>query len=181
MGQYYTLVLLNIESHEYHRYKPVDGFKLMEFAYYYDNMANLLSSEIYHKPKRVLVLGDYAKESEFKDKRYQEMFNFKKLMELPEETEVYAKFDYTDKYIVNLSKGEYIKLGNPDSNKLTIFEPLLLCALGNGKGGGDYYGINSELVGSWAGDILVIINEEEFNENYSASSKALEVSFEEVW
>lgn len=42
----------------------------------------------------------------------------------------------------------------------------LLTAVGNGKGGGDYYGdraINKEDVGLWAGDLIEIVK---YNEDY---------------
>jgi hypothetical protein len=59
------------------------------------------------------------------------------------------------KYIVNYTKKQYIRI--PD--KKGEIHPLpLLCADGNGRGGGDYEGVNMQLVGSWAYDEIGVTN-----------------------
>lgn len=178
MGQYYTLITVDLKRKNYHRYTPTNGFKLMEFAYYNDSMASLFCSEVYNDPKRVVVLGDYAEPSDFRDPELPSVLDLNMLNKLPEEKKI-EQFDFNNKYVVNSSRAQYIKLSNPSKNECKIFEPLILCALGNGKGGGDYYGINNDLVGLWAGQIIQVVDEELFQSAYS-DFEPLEVSFEEV-
>jgi hypothetical protein len=68
--------------------------------------------------------------------------------------------------IVNHTKKEYVDVfnyvfenGRNDSEGWFIFHPLpLLTAIGNGYGGGDYYGLNmKEYVGYWACDEIEIM------------------------
>jgi hypothetical protein len=48
----------------------------------------------------------------------------------------------------------------PELSENWDIHPLpLLCADGNQRGGGDYYGANEDLVGSWAYDRIGIDNE----------------------
>lgn len=77
------------------------------------------------------------------------------------------------KYILNLTKKEYVKIPEYNENEWTIHPLPLLCADGNGRGGGDYQGINMNKVGIWAYDKIGISNDipNDFNE--------LVVNFEE--
>ncbi len=60
------------------------------------------------------------------------------------------------RFLINEDKMEYIDLwdlGFPLGG--ANVHPLpLLCADGNGRGGGDYYGVGMDYVGSWAGDFI---------------------------
>lgn len=94
---------------------------------------NQILSEIYNNPSYVSVIGEYEDE---KDK--------------PEEVldVINSEFNPNQKLIICLEKGEYI------DTKLEPWFPLaLLCAVGNGKGDGDYFGpkCNQRLIGSWVG------------------------------
>lgn len=77
------------------------------------------------------------------------------------------------KYILNLDKKQYVKIPKYDENVLTIHPLPLLCADGNGRGGGDYSGSDMDKVGIWAYDRIAISNKipNEFTE--------LVVNFEE--
>lgn len=58
-------------------------------------------------------------------------------------------------FFVNHSKREYI-----DMRKFHRYHPIpLLTAEGNGRGGGDYRGLNEEYVGIWARDTLSVEEE----------------------
>lgn len=64
----------------------------------------------------------------------------------------------TYEYIINFTKKMFIRIPKK-SEGLTIHPLPLLCADGNGRGGGDYEGTNMELIGSWAFDRIGVANE----------------------
>ena len=72
-----------------------------------------------------------------------------------------------------MTKKEYVKIPEYNENEWTIHPLPLLCADGNGRGGGDYNGTNMNKVGIWAYDKIGISNDipNDFNE--------LVVNFEE--
>ena len=74
------------------------------------------------------------------------------------------KTDYeklpTYEYIINLTKKMFVRIPKDTNDDSLIIHPLpLLCADGNGEGGGDYEGTNMELIGSWAFDRIGVANE----------------------
>lgn len=66
----------------------------------------------------------------------------------------------TYKYVINLTKKMFVKIPtfNENENEWIIHPLPLLCADGNGRGGGDYRGTNMELIGSWAFDRIAVAN-----------------------
>lgn len=75
-----------------------------------------------------------------------------------DEVTKYEKFE-TYNYIINFTKKMFVLIPKKKENDLTIHPLPLLCCDGNGRGGGDYYGTNMKLVGSWAYDEIGIGNE----------------------
>lgn len=75
-----------------------------------------------------------------------------------DEVTKYKKFE-TYNYIINFTKKMFVLIPKKKENELTIHPLPLLCCDGNGRGGGDYYGTNMKLVGSWAYDEIGIGNE----------------------
>ena len=65
----------------------------------------------------------------------------------------------TFKYIINFDKKVAVEIPEYDKNTWNIHPLPLLCASGNGRGGGDYSGINEEMVGAWAYDRIGLDNE----------------------
>lgn len=61
-------------------------------------------------------------------------------------------------YILNFDKKCFVRIPKK-TNNLVIHPLPLLCADGNQRGGGDYYGTNEELVGLWAYDRIGVGNE----------------------
>lgn len=103
------------------------------------------------------------------------------LSEMKDEEDFAEKYTFKEvggnqlnyKYILNLTKKEYVKIPEYNENEWTIHPLPLLCADGNGRGGGDYNGTNMNKVGIWAYDKIGISNDipNDFNE--------LVVNFEE--
>ena len=85
-----------------------------------------------------------GKEITASEKQFSEKTNYNKLK------------DY--KYIINLTKKEYVEIPTK-TNDLLIHPLPLLCCDGNGRGGGDYYGSDIEMVGIWAYDCIGIGDE----------------------
>lgn len=77
------------------------------------------------------------------------------------------------KYLVNLSKKQYVVLPPYNPSKLQIHPLPLLTAYGNGRGGGDYSGIGENLVGYWAFDRIIASNDS----RYVFTMKELKVNF----
>ena len=65
----------------------------------------------------------------------------------------------TYKYIINYTKKQFVRIPKDEENKLVIHPLPLLCADGNGRGGGDYSGTNMDAIGMWAYDRIGVSNE----------------------
>lgn len=184
MGQYYAPCILKknwkraknpIEvSFCSHRFD--NGLKLMEHSYVRNSfvtaMCYLLANNYFGR--NFAWVGDYADNREtdmynkdgvsFYDKG-SELWEKKKNLETEEEVKKAISYDDgymslpTYKYIVNLTKNEYIKIPKFKDGVLTIHPLPLLCADGNGRGGGDYFGKNETYIGRWAYDKIGITND----------------------
>jgi len=164
MGQYYLIVILAEKSDksdksdkEYIRtyldpgmYN--NGMKLTEHSYIGNNFMNIIENLIgpngmFYK-SRLVWAGDYADNESNSDKNLHKMCEAKSPFVSRD-----PNVSYT--YIVNHTKKVYIK-----KNSSMDLHPLsLLTAEGNGRGGGDYYGPNIDMVGSWARDVISMENE----------------------
>lgn len=130
------------------------GLKLMEHSYIGNLFVQGVLSETKNNPARIKWVGDYSKD-------YKQInnsisgFNNKNILN-PDDKSTKGG------YIVNHDKRVYIDLKEYCDTLLNEYKvdewkihPLpLLCAVGNGEGGGDYFGINSIYVGLWSGDII---------------------------
>lgn len=89
------------------------------------------------------------------------------LSEMKDEDDFAEKYSYEEvggnqldyKYILNFDKKQYVKIPQYNENEWTIHPLPLLCADGNGRGGGDYSGSDMDKVGVWAYDRIGISNE----------------------
>ena len=63
------------------------------------------------------------------------------------------------KYIINFDKKEYTVMPKYEPKKWNINSLSLLCAFGNGLGGGDYHGTDMDFVGRWAFDRIGLTND----------------------
>ena len=170
MGQYYKVIILaeNDENKkDYIRFyiELWDGVKLMEHSFIQNSFVNaieyLLSPLGSLYKSRIVWAGDYADP----EKGTNPEMNLYKLIQNDSHKEYRPKkmkLDNEYKYIVNHTKKQYI-----DKSKYKLIHPLpLITAEGNGRGGGDYYGIHEHLTGSWSRDVISIEKDvpEQFNE-----------------
>lgn len=162
MGQYYLAIILGNQpdtDEEVIHYvlSPFGcGSKLMEHSYI-DNgfvykVEQLIGKGGMFYKSRIVWAGDYA------DKEKNEEHNLY----------AYATDHHTQtgnisfftnqtyyRYIVNHTKKEFVDKERL-SNEIHPL-PLLVCE-GNQRGGGDYWGKNSDLCGSWARDVISVEN-----------------------
>ena len=158
MGQYYKVIILAEKSgkKEFIRFSlnPSNynnGVKLMEHSYIDNNFMSvvekIISSDGMFYKSRIVWAGDYADNEPDSDTNLNKMSKEESFFPNVSENK------YT--YILNHTKKQYV-----DKSKINIIHPLpLLTAEGNGKGGGDYRGLNENLVGTWARDVISADNE----------------------
>jgi hypothetical protein len=172
MGQYYKFIILNdtkknnkeviifyMKPHDY-----MHGAKLMEHSYFdidfLNTVESILSKEGDFYKSRIVWAGDYADDEDDSDEN---------LYRLAEKytpfTMVLKNRNIKNKYIVNHTKKLYTPIEQKSSTDYKIHPLPLLVSEGNGRGGGDYDGNNSDMCGSWARDVISI--EEEIPENYT--------------
>ena len=177
MGQYYKTVLMSERKDDTQKIITVDnncgfseyhGLKLMEHSYLNNEWTDLIAVFIYKNKCRMSHVGDYAYEYPQYVLAYNE--NVAKVA-LKVDDMCYdaggkiLNFNYRGKFLVNWTKetyvsfDEYMKKGFSDWSKEVYICPFtLLTALGNGRGGGDYYNDypNCKRVGDWAWDVISI-------------------------
>lgn len=182
MGQYYTATLQKDNTFSFldpGNYS--NGRKLMEHSYFNNYFINTVLNELLNNPQKLTWVGDYA---EIKDlPSNEEIINAQKNQELKIIPKI-IKNDKNFNFVFNHTKKEYIdlknykeqailkiksKIKNNDDLKFylsCLVHPVpLLTAIGNGRGGGDYYKEYSDynMVGYWAGDLIEILEENEYD------------------
>ena len=173
MGQYYRPILgdaygLNCMVFD----RSVDGeytlAKLMEHSWWKNPFVNSFSAQIYNIKSRVCWVGDYATEpADFK-------FANNSAFYVPNYNEVWGNkvelitlhgtdFTLDGKFLLNHDTNEYLDLDeykekSKDKEGWTIHPLPLLTAVGNDRGGGDFYkgNIGYEFVGIWAWQLISI-------------------------
>ena len=142
------------------------GLKLTEHSWIRNDFCNGVIEQVWDNPSRVAWVGDYADDND----DFNEMYT----------REVYGKvwgageddnersFDgmphvHMLGLLVNRTKGVYLDMAQYvlgsmfrpswDEGRWWCVHPLpILTCIGNGRGGGDYYGKSMRKVGSWAMD-----------------------------
>lgn len=172
MGQYYD-ILINQDNRYYYSDRKVDGkrefAKLMEHSWFENDTLKCICSFIYQKPSQVFWVGDYADNvtnqiNTLSVKKIKEIYDLTYCNEKNVETLLLTsanQISLKDRFLVNHTKkifidgDEYFNLAQNNDGWCT--HPLsLLTALGNGQGGGDFFGENKEKVGAWAGDLISV-------------------------
>ena len=184
MGQYYRNTFLyedwkdrnDIVDAALSPYSFGDGAKLTEFSYvgkWLMKPVEWLLSE-WFKGNPFVCVGDYA------DIKYTNAFPwidgddsgvnvYRKAIECINNIEAYDTMlrsipRYDDipyyKYAVNYTKREYTIIPKYDKKHRIMHPIAMLCADGNGKGGGDYFGEKGlRYVGRWAYDCIGVTND----------------------
>jgi hypothetical protein len=182
MGQYYTAVLKSGNG-RLKGYEILGSLKLTEHSYFNNYLVNAICNKLLERPYKVGWVGDYADKEDLNyDKK---MVDFMEAnINIINVSDKPYKFDHTNKVLLNHTKKQKIHLGKYyEENKELWWEnywcihPLpLLTAMGNGKGGGDYFGENQDAVGTWANDLLEIVVEQEDKFEY----QELNINFKET-
>lgn len=161
MGQYFTCYTksgsketrysLQFKGYESDTSIGYIGRRLTEHSYIHNFFCDYMSNLLYEHPMKISWVGDYA-EGEFAKKVHR-----MKMIDVPFEEER-CNFDYNGKFLVNHTKNTFIPFDMlpSDSSGYIMYPASLLTALGNDKGGGDYFGRDKELCGTWQGDMLSI-------------------------
>lgn len=160
MGQYYMTVLQDSEGkwRTLHPHHYNNGLKLMEHSWVGNSYCNAVVEELERDgPSFVAHIGDYAGDLE----------------EIPgrgSESRLNASYNKAwgrnrDRYIVNPTSPDrhkgpvyiccprtqtYLKYEFDCGDESEVNTFMILIAVGNGLGGGDYHGVNQDKVGAWA-------------------------------
>lgn len=182
MGHYYQTLLVFedgleecVDANQYD-----NGVKLMEHSWVGNSFVNAVLGAIENNSARVAWIGDYAVDGMPDDwsagsgfitckKQFQNYYDrlwHDKIKLLPKAKKQYdLNMDSTDCYIVNKTKQVYIDLekyivenSRQRFGSTWAINPLpLLTAIGNGNGGGDFFGLlGKEDVGTWAFDEIYV-------------------------
>jgi len=184
MGQYYKVIILadNKKNNNFiiilyiNPSKYDCGSKLMEQAYIHTKLLNtveyLISPSGKFYKSRIVWAGDYADEEKNinnndNQDEYDEPMNLYHLAEDYSDYEISITHNMSDyKYIVNHTKKQYVDKYQNYTKGINEIHPLpLLVSEGNGQGGGDYFGNNKELCGTWSRDFISV--EKEIPEDYT--------------
>lgn len=156
MGQYYmTLTIDGPKKTVYDR--SVDGeytmAKLTEHSWWLNPFVCAICEKLYNHPMKVAWVGDYAEDFEFFDEVWNKNVQTAGVS--------YSEFTLDGRYLVNHSKKEYLNCDNfrkecREDDDWCLHPLPLLTAVGNGNGGGDYFGINKRKVGAWCMDEISV-------------------------
>lgn len=157
------------------------GLKLLEHSWFGNELVNGVLERIEGRQARLAWVGDYADdETDFRGVEGYTLDVYEKVWArdgesggLPDRPFPSMPADHPDGYLVNHSKRQFIDLAAYRNEAKALrggqwwcVHPLpLLTAIGNGRGGGDYYrwnyltgefgeALNSDMVGSWAMDLI---------------------------
>lgn len=193
MGQYHRHVILEKNFKEDYRNKKAEvvltawdygmGAKQMETSYLCNPLCgglveHLLAGEFYGYP--YVYAGDYSDDIRIHIDEDVTRENFREIYPVEDygEEEI-IPYDFDSKYkgdlelqgketrqyryLINLSKNEYVdlvKYDTGDTEDIWVVHPLpLLCCNSKQRGGGDYHGVDEELLGIWAYDCIGFTNE----------------------
>ena len=159
MGQYYVAV--NLDKEEY--LSPSDyhnGAKLTEHCYIGNEFANAVVNLLTGRWKndRIVWAGDYGDEELFTPLGYKNnLYNYAEDT-FTEVKDADIQNAQEDSYLCNKDIKMFVALKDlPKTEDGFVIHPLsLLTASGNGRGGGDYHGLDEKICGYWAADRLFV-------------------------
>ena len=203
MGQYYYAMLRDPSDGKYivgHPHHFCYGLKLMEHGTIDSDFTKIVFSMIKNHMMNIAWVGDYAEENDlakfgtdpskvkaFIDAAYEKDHEDTQLLERNYPGNKvsgwfgeYLVINHTKKEFFNQHK--YWKRVCPDKNPGAeyMIDPLVaLGAIGNGKGGGDFWGTGDDEVGRWATDAIELkeINDDDEQWLLSVGYKEIEPTF----
>ena len=160
MGQYYDV--LNLDRKELLDLEDLGCAKLWDYykSFEYEcALLNLLSDR--WKGNNVILLGDYAEDAEQGSAVFDIVMKIRSvyhyggcMQDYPDDfhTIICDRSDNGYRYVYNHATRQFIDYHRilTYKNAPIIYPMVLLLAVGNGYGNGDYDGYNAEPVGSWA-------------------------------
>lgn len=164
MGQYYKACFVTQKKNKVKEYfdswDTNNGSKLMEHSYIGNNFVMNVTYKMINSPKRLVWAGDYGDDVVGKNNYYMLCDKSEKSQNETEINVIENALNANTIYI-NHDKKEWFDLKKQTIPAMKdwcgIVHPLpILTADGNGRGGGDYDGVNMELVGTWKGDLIEI-------------------------
>ena len=178
MGQYYTPIIKRGETFKtFYSHDYGEGLKLMEHSYQGNWFVSTVLNQLVNNPGELAWVGDYAKLEDVEPTKQSLAKEFINM-----QNKKYSKPKVVKKLkeeiFINHSKKEYFILSQTpikeDEDGFKIHPLPLLTAIGNGKGGGDYRGVNDSLVGKWALDLIEIVDSlDEKTSKYTDISKII--------
>lgn len=172
MGQYYEAYVNAVSTGEgekiFSPYTMHNGLKIMEHSWWKNDFVNAVAARLIGAPSRVAWIGDYAEPDDCMG--VEDCFK-QTAMEIIMKTHevIVGQLDVTEvpptlegKFLINHTKKEFVDLSKyhtlcTDADGWCIHPLPLLTAVGNGRGGGDYYSkFGEEYVGKWAFDLIEI-------------------------
>lgn len=159
MGQYYRPVLEQDNKITVYN-RDVDGkytmAKLCEHSWWENPLMSAISEKLYMKKGRLLWCGDYAEDIEI---LLPTGLKVSDIWDCDGEEVNYSNFRIDGLFLCNHDKKQFISMEEYFKNSVDddgwCLHPLsLLTAVGNQRGGGDYYGIDNDYVGNWFWDLI---------------------------
>ena len=192
MGQYYRVATIDKNGERKFYNREVDGqytmAKLMEHSWWENPFVSCITKFLYKNPLTIAWVGDYATDdAAFAGKRTECVSMLDDIYQKTwgEGSEAIGvtldEISLDGKYLVNHTLKMYVdcdayreKSSMEGEFAGWVIHPIpLLTAIGNGCGGGDYWGENQDIVGTWA--LCEISVEDEAPSDYTE----LDVSFRE--
>ncbi len=146
-------------------------YKLLEHGWVGNFYCLCIEKQLYKNPQRVAWVGDYVEEDDLPPVMAAAKADY---VPAPEEVwgkdvktpkQVYDGFTTGGKFLVNHTTKQYIDMDAyiercSDADGWQVNPLVVLTAIGNGRGGGDYVGeAGEEDVGTWAWHIISIEDE----------------------
>ena len=147
--------------------KHINGYKLMETSYIGNQMVKDVVSELVahrNDHPRITWIGEYALDGKLPGRdegALEELGQLVRVVDGPFEHsirhEAVQDAQPPKVWILCPELGQYVRY---DPGEGGIAAIAILCAVGNGLGGGDYHGTNMDMVGTWAYRELEVRDEE---------------------
>lgn len=166
MGQYYMpYVERDGVKETVYSFDYDNGLKLMEHSWLGNNFVDAVISLIDNNPAKVGWVGDYSNDTDCPPDIYEFCWrdddNRHTVKPEVEEPYFYKDGEYVKHgYFINHSKKEFVSMPEyimwvKRNSWDMIVNPLpLLTCIGNGQGGGDYWGSEMDMVGYWFMDSI---------------------------